>query len=645
MPRNPKKKMDGVGRNYKYGAYAPLTNEDEVRWQMVLGHRYRNRLVEVELDIRAKRDAIIQEVAPGLLALEDEINKMGEIIALHEKAQKEQNKKQRGRDVHPGVANLLRDLKAEKKGLVGKRKALKAELFASDRWKQDGGDHLNQQRKEGRSNAYSEYKDEGLWWGVRSKILRESGSFISGAPPKFRGWHKSVRSTRFVVQTQGGLTEEELLSGRNTTARLTLFPDGVWAEGKRRPKRMGDAILDLRIGSDEHRKPIWTSIPISYDRHLPAEAKIKWIYLFKRLLVDKEKWEVVFALECPAAADYDAIRRRGGDKKRTNRNRKGIRLRKYAQSGVVAIDVGWRKFEDYLLVGTCAASDGREWELRLDGNWLGQLRRVEGMQSYRDVLLNEQVKWLHPWLKSRKGSLPELLLPPSRNLEKWGQRSVARLVKQWMRERPIGTLDEQRALARLDEWLSRENHVWHFQANLQHQLLLYRREEYRVWARRIGEVYRCVVLEKLNYGDWHKKPPVERGGSVKADMAKKYLRDAGLSHLKNALKGGVLQVADVPHEGTTVNCHACGHADVWEDPAAKDHVCETCGLRWDRDVNAARNILAASGVTVAWEREPLAPTEAWTACSKSGLNRAQRRAISSSLAIDSEIALAVGGSE
>jgi putative transposase len=68
------------------------------------------------------------------------------------------------------------------------------------------------------------------------------------------------------------------------------------------------------------------------------------------------------------------------------------------------------------------------------------------------------------------------------------------------------------------------------------------------------------------------------------------------------------QVIRVPARFTTQNCHRCG-AYVQKSLSVRTHICPSCGLIEDRDVNAAKNILQA-GAPPSWMGRDTAPVEA-----------------------------------
>jgi putative transposase len=96
--------------------------------------------------------------------------------------------------------------------------------------------------------------------------------------------------------------------------------------------------------------------------------------------------------------------------------------------------------------------------------------------------------------------------------------------------------------------------------------------------------YDAVVFEKLNIA-----------GMIRGRNLGKSIADAGWRMLASALKckaedAGAWAI-EVDPRGTSSRCSSCG-TDVPKTLSDRVHSCHACGLEIDRDLNAARNILA-----------------------------------------------------
>lgn len=131
-----------------------------------------------------------------------------------------------------------------------------------------------------------------------------------------------------------------------------------------------------------------------------------------------------------------------------------------------------------------------------------------------------------------------------------------------------------------------------------HQRIAGRRRSYFAEiARILFSQFDLVAYEKLRIR-----------GLIRGQMAKS-IRDAGWATLAAQLASkaeyaGKWAVAVDPR-GTTQKCSGCG-AEVRKSIAVRMHNCSACGLVVDRDVNAARNILAL-GVSAVERQEANKP--------------------------------------
>ena len=104
-------------------------------------------------------------------------------------------------------------------------------------------------------------------------------------------------------------------------------------------------------------------------------------------------------------------------------------------------------------------------------------------------------------------------------------------------------------------------------------------------AKRYAERYSRICVENLNVF-----------GMVRNHHLAKNIHDAGwsafLGILEDKAERANHQVIRVPARFTTQRCHRCGEY-VQKSLSVRTHICPSCGLVEDRDVNAAKNILRA----------------------------------------------------
>ena len=105
--------------------------------------------------------------------------------------------------------------------------------------------------------------------------------------------------------------------------------------------------------------------------------------------------------------------------------------------------------------------------------------------------------------------------------------------------------------------------------------------------RELRRQYRTVAVEDCKWDELQRsKNPEDATEEVRI----RYRNLAAVGLFLSMLKESGPTIP-LPAAGTTYLCHRCGQA-CGLDRTRLYHVCESCGERWDQDVNAARNLLA-----------------------------------------------------
>lgn len=258
--------------------------------------------------------------------------------------------------------------------------------------------------------------------------------------------------------------------------------------------------------------------------------------------------------------------------------------------GAVAVDLGWRRVEGGLRAGFWVGEDGAGGEIALSEGDLEQFAKVEDLRSIRDQHLNALKEALTAWLEAPPAPLPDWLAEETKTLPQW--RSPARfaaLFRRWQAERFHA---DEAAYGLLEGWHKRDRHLWQYEANLREQMILRRREQYRVLAAMLARQYDALIVEDFNL---RAAAELDQGGSDLPDAARRYRTIASPSTLRDALVNAFAQrgkpVRKLNPAHTTTDCHACGGALVG-DPAKELRLyCPTCERFYDQDENAARNLL------------------------------------------------------
>jgi putative transposase len=128
-----------------------------------------------------------------------------------------------------------------------------------------------------------------------------------------------------------------------------------------------------------------------------------------------------------------------------------------------------------------------------------------------------------------------------------------------------------------------------------------RQDELHKLTTRLAKRYDVVVVEQLNVAGMLRNRPLAR---AVADTSMAELRR--LLTYKTSWYGSRVFVAD-PWFPSSKTCSACGHVKAKLGLAERLFVCDTCGLKADRDLNAARNLAqlaAGSGAEAQNARGP-----------------------------------------
>ena len=148
-----------------------------------------------------------------------------------------------------------------------------------------------------------------------------------------------------------------------------------------------------------------------------------------------------------------------------------------------------------------------------------------------------------------------------------------RLIQQRLSRTPIHTKLYKKLKAKLSHVYERINNI--------------RRNDTETISRYIVDNHDVIAMEDLSV-----KQLLERSRSRK--MTKGY-NDVKLGDLRRRIRDKALSagraIIFVDPKGTSQTCSCCGEI-VKKDLSVRMHVCPVCGLKIDRDVNAARNILA-----------------------------------------------------
>lgn len=520
-----------TARVYSYGAKAPTLNYDLAIEQMRLAHRYRNHLVEIERARRLEHDLFLEEVCPELAEIEGHIEKIDRAIFAAKQTAKRTNAAARKRVATVNTATL----REARKVLRAERKELRDALFA-----EHGGslraidEKANEQRKQARAEC-------GVHWGTYLLIEEAARNFHKGPPPRFRPWRGGGRVG---VHLCHGMTVARALSGEDTRLRIRPVPSTT----------LKHYVAWLRIGS-EGRAPVWCAAPIVLHRPLPADGAVKKAWLQRLCIGPREEWRLQVVVQFPRE---EASKPTG--------------------TGAVAVNVGWRLFDDRLRVATWLGHDGDWGELAIPLKELGRWRRRETLQATRDVNFNAMRAGLLEWLG--EDARPTWLVEATARLAQWRSPSrLRRVARRWADERFAG---DEAIFAGLAAWRKQDLHLHLWQESTLIKALRWRENLYRVFAARLREKYGTLIVDDADHRQFHR-------GKSDNETARYDSRVAAAASLRLTLTQSLPATI---HKGpATQRCHACGEFEPFDAAARVEHTCSHCGARWDQDCNACEVML------------------------------------------------------
>jgi hypothetical protein len=325
-------------RIYSYGADAPIENADLALKQLRLANRYRAALVGLELNRRKRVAKILRELSPELVKVQEQIAELDVQIETERASISKTNSSKRRRSPDSKAKGKVGKLKKQIGALRKREKALKTKLFASAEWKR------REVEIEGEATEPAEGKKKGRridgWHGKKLKAIRRVfterlglywGTYLaveatvkrSGPPPRIRRWDGTGRLA-VQIQSTRPLSVSGLLGMVDKRLAVERREDGVWIKGKRRDKKLGDAVLSFQVSGTPNMA---CKVPFVMHRDLPdaADVRVTWCYLLRRRIGTHFTWHVQFVMSSKDgwskgdAADAD---------------------------GEVGIDIGWRVMDD-----------------------------------------------------------------------------------------------------------------------------------------------------------------------------------------------------------------------------------------------------------------------------------------------------------
>ena len=609
-------------RVYQYGLLPPTTNAELIDDQIRGAHRYRNVLVEIE---RERRDAVRQilsshpDVEPLealLVELVKERDAARQVILVSRQKSRSRSETTADRAAVKTLNDRVRVARVEVKAA---KQAIIADVQIQER--------LTAAEEHSRERVRKARGECGVYWGTY--LLQEAAADQargSRTPPSFVPYRGEGRVS---VQLQGGLSLDELW-GTDTQLQIGEMSTDPHVQ---RPWKPPARPLRLRIGSDAKRGPIWGVWPLIMHRPLPPGAIVKSATVSRRRK-DCLGWE--WRLDITITTDAVAL------------------ARPVPAAGVVALNLGFCQRPDGgIRSGYVVGDDGAEQEITVGksdllrgrdltpeqiaraNSWVTNgVSKADSIRSIRDGNMNEMQAALSAWKAEQQEwhaalarriscdrdsadrdsffrvamyifeggpCWPAWFHDRIQHVHVWkAQERFRALSTAWRKERERcegrdiqGFSGDDRGFKLLEAWRRRDDHLDPYEAGLRRSALRDRKEGYRIIASRMAKQYRMLVIDDTDLHNFEATPPPE-SLALHLTVVNHNQRLAAASELRAAFVNafGPARIFTASAVDVTRKCNACGVINTWDRLAAgRAHTCTGCGISWDQDANACRNLL------------------------------------------------------
>jgi hypothetical protein len=318
----------------------------------------------------------------------------------------------------------------------------------------------------------------------------------------------------------------------------------------------------MRIGSLPNGRPIFADLSIIMHRKLPADSRIKYVYLIRRKHGERVRWELQFVLTQKAWVSPHTL-----------------------GHGEIGLDVGWRRFDDRLRVAVYRDEGGVEKEISIPNNRLYWWRKSNEVQGRRDNEFNAIRAAIVAWKQADGSVLPQWFLGETWSLAQWRKKAkLHELIDKW---REMTIEGDAEIFAQAEAWAKHDRHLRSWQHSLVQHALRWRKDFYRKTAVELRRQFSKANVESVN---WHRLKRKKGPESEEIQLSRFYSDVVSVGKFLDTLK------ATMPYENktaalTTKVCAKCNTKNTFDAARYVSHTCEGCGEVWDQDGNAAENLL------------------------------------------------------
>lgn len=593
-------------RVYKFGLRGPTQNADLVRVEITGGHRYANRLVEVE---RARRAALreyeaqagdLPALSAAYRAADDAYQAADRVVRVHRSRTRKKDETQAMKDEVRQTREARRQAKSvlcEARAKLRRLDAPSATYLAMQQAVKTHGKRSPQKYNAelalmadplgGREGIEARVnfvlrgfrKERECAWGTGGLVeasrdqkqkmpLYQFGTEPND--PRFRAATAEWRITEDGTFTRAGLDAvgrlgvqltagkqavTGILDGTNTFVRVSRQDSDP-----KRGRRMGQRfVLSMRVGTDDGA-PVWACWPMVMHRPLPADGHVKGVTVSVSTVADREDW-----CACFTVTTGDGVSTCG--------------------RGSVAIDLGWRQLASGdVRVASWWGDDGEHGEVRCPARIISRLGHADEIRSVRGGAFNRARAALGVRLASL--TLPTWMVESTRTLASWHSPArLSALATHWTDHRFDGDED---AYVDLEGWRKQNLHLWQWEANERRTAEAARTEVYRLAGASLAARYHTVVWEDFDLAKM--KSTHSTNETAKRNFQCSAPGDARRIVIQAFTGRGGADVKVSAVDSTHI-CHFCGSVEEYDAIAMLVCKCDACGTEWDQDENAAKVLL------------------------------------------------------
>jgi hypothetical protein len=523
---------------YQYDCSVPLVNADKVNEQLMLASRYRNLLVEIHLDHRKLYNETVLTLSEPLIAIGSDIDSLSQQIDALFTEKSSQRQVARKRVKTPDLDAKIKALKSIRKELYASLKALKKDCAGHPRIS-ELNECKNLLLKDIRNTAAHSW---GLHWGTYLTVEDAAKDFHRGTPPKFKGFKGTgTLAVQLQSNTETRITPVDILGVKNDLIQIRT-------EGKHTYAKFLIGVENSLKKRSKNNPPVYTEVKFVMHRPLPL-GYISWVKLIAKRVASKLVWKIQFIMASPAG------------------------FAKPCGDGTCSLDLGYRQVAGGLRIGYWVGDDGDGGELILSDAIISAFKQVADLQSMRDEKFNR----IKIELATLKSVMPEWLQEDIKYIANWKRKDKLHyLVTKWRNNRHPG---DEIVYNLAEAWRQEDKHHWEWAENLRLKTIAQRDNYYGQIGAMLRRKYGTIKLEDIDLR--------EHAQSEDLNTAVQKQRDwVSHSTLRKYLNMNILWIDP---RYTSMKCHVCGHIN----PRSADTfiTCENCNAMYDRDENAAINIL------------------------------------------------------